>query len=211
MRKSTFLIFLIVFVIGIFTLAIDDISAQVSSVQNKVTIVRDAKAVKYNPMIFGQFIEHFDNQIYGGIYDPGSPLSDEDGIVKRTTYYVLWMYTNLLEENVLPVEGEFAKLSRGDQQTGVFDVVLTADKEGKRRVYAVVNKSPDEDIDLTIDLNIPGKSTSEQVKATVLSGNSPDDYNDRGRENVIPQQRILKVHDGKVSIPAHSLTFVEVM
>ena len=56
MRKSNFLIFLIVFVIGIFTLAFDDISAQVSSVQNKVTIVRNAKAVKYNPMIFGQFI-----------------------------------------------------------------------------------------------------------------------------------------------------------
>ena len=30
-------------------------------------------------MIFGHFIEHFDNQVYGGIFDPGNPLSDEDG------------------------------------------------------------------------------------------------------------------------------------
>lgn len=30
-------------------------------------------------MIFGQFIEHFDNQVYGGIYDPGSKYSDNDG------------------------------------------------------------------------------------------------------------------------------------
>jgi len=30
-------------------------------------------------MIYGQFIEHFHRQVYGGVYDPGNPLSDEDG------------------------------------------------------------------------------------------------------------------------------------
>lgn len=33
-----------------------------------------------DPMIYGHFIEHFHRQIYGGIYDPGNPLSDEDGL-----------------------------------------------------------------------------------------------------------------------------------
>ena len=32
-----------------------------------------------DPMIYGQFIEHFGRQVYGGIYDPGHPLSDADG------------------------------------------------------------------------------------------------------------------------------------
>ena len=32
-----------------------------------------------NPMIYGHFIEHFHRQIYGGIFDPGNPLSDGDG------------------------------------------------------------------------------------------------------------------------------------
>lgn len=32
-----------------------------------------------NPMIYGHFIEHFHRQIYDGIFDPGNPLSDEDG------------------------------------------------------------------------------------------------------------------------------------
>ena len=32
-----------------------------------------------DPMIFGHFIEHFHRQVYGGIFDPTSPLSDEDG------------------------------------------------------------------------------------------------------------------------------------
>ncbi len=34
---------------------------------------------RISPMIYGHFIEHFHRQIYGGIFDPESPLSDEDG------------------------------------------------------------------------------------------------------------------------------------
>lgn len=35
---------------------------------------------KRDAMIYGHFIEHFHRQIYGGVYDPGSPLADEDGL-----------------------------------------------------------------------------------------------------------------------------------
>ena len=49
------------------------------SAQNSVEIEKDAKPLEYNRMIFGQFIEHFHSQIYGGIFEPGSPLSDKDG------------------------------------------------------------------------------------------------------------------------------------
>ena len=34
---------------------------------------------KRDPMIYGHFIEHFHRQIYGGIFEPGHPLSDNDG------------------------------------------------------------------------------------------------------------------------------------
>ena len=37
---------------------------------------------KYSRLLFGYFIEHFDTVVYGGIYDPKSPLSDEDGFRK---------------------------------------------------------------------------------------------------------------------------------
>ena len=30
-------------------------------------------------MIFGHFLEHFHRQIYGGVFDPGNRLSDENG------------------------------------------------------------------------------------------------------------------------------------
>lgn len=32
--------------------------------------------------VYGQFVEHFHRQVYGGIYDPDSPLSDEEGFRK---------------------------------------------------------------------------------------------------------------------------------
>jgi hypothetical protein len=44
-----------------------------------VTINIDAPALKYSPMIFGGFLEHFADQVYGDIFDPGSPLSDKNG------------------------------------------------------------------------------------------------------------------------------------
>ncbi len=33
----------------------------------------------YSRMIFGQFLEHFHRQVYGGVFEPGSPLADEHG------------------------------------------------------------------------------------------------------------------------------------
>ena len=45
----------------------------------KVIINPDRVLFKRDPMIYGQFLEHFHRQIYGGVYQPGSPLADEDG------------------------------------------------------------------------------------------------------------------------------------
>lgn len=47
-----------------------------------VTIDTAAPSTPYSPMLFGGFIEHFDRQIYGGLFEPGSPLSDERGFRK---------------------------------------------------------------------------------------------------------------------------------
>lgn len=49
--------------------------------QPKATIVADSRfgSREWNRMILGHFIEHFHSQIYGGIYSPGSRLSDANG------------------------------------------------------------------------------------------------------------------------------------
>jgi alpha-N-arabinofuranosidase len=44
-----------------------------------VTLDPNAPSKPYSRMIFGGFLEHFGRQIYGGVFEPGSPLSDKDG------------------------------------------------------------------------------------------------------------------------------------
>lgn len=46
---------------------------------NRFSVLPDAEIITYNRMLFGQFIEHFHRQVYGGIFDPGSELSDKNG------------------------------------------------------------------------------------------------------------------------------------
>jgi len=44
-----------------------------------VTLDRDFVIGEVDKRIFGSFIEHMERVVYGGIYEPGHPLADEDG------------------------------------------------------------------------------------------------------------------------------------
>lgn len=59
--------------------ALCGVMAAVADPANAVKARENANPRKYNPMIFGSFLEHFDNQVYGGVYDPKSKFADEDG------------------------------------------------------------------------------------------------------------------------------------
>ncbi len=48
----------------------------------KLYVTTGREVGKASPMIYGHFLEHFHRQVYGGVYDPGHPLSDEDGFRK---------------------------------------------------------------------------------------------------------------------------------
>ena len=47
--------------------------------QAKIIIDRDFTVSKVDPRIYGSFIEHLGRAVYGGIYQPGNPKSDEQG------------------------------------------------------------------------------------------------------------------------------------
>ena len=79
----------------------------------------------------------------------------------------------------------------------------------KRFVLAAVNKDPSKDVQLQLDFVSLVGCVPTQVEATILSGSSPDDYNDVGAENrVVPQKTTVEVKNGKVTIAPHSLTFI---
>ena len=138
----------------------------------------------------------------------GAVFVHDKGIVKRTSYHVFWMYTNLLEANVAPVDVSCGTLTDGKSSVPVLDAVLTVSDDGKRRVLAVVNKSPDAAVQLDVSA-LTARSVIAPYQATVLAGASPDDYNDIGAENrVVPVKTQLEVKDGKVTLAAHSLSCI---
>jgi alpha-N-arabinofuranosidase len=56
-----------------------DDAAAAPAATASVTIRADGPRTAYSRLLFGGFIEHFGDQVYGGIFDPGSPLADEAG------------------------------------------------------------------------------------------------------------------------------------
>lgn len=142
----------------------------------------------------------------------GAIFVHKNGILKRTTYHVFWMYTNLMKEYMVPIDIVSDKLIGPDVQVNAIDGILTADEQGREFTLALVNKEEKNDHSIVIDFASLGKSTPKTISAMVLSGSSADDYNDVGaNENrVVPQQRQLKVKEGKVTLPAHSLVMLDI-
>lgn len=135
----------------------------------------------------------------------GAIFVHPDGILKRTTYHVFDMYVNLLEDYVLPINLQTEQLSgNNDATTGVLDAILTVNKEGTRHSLIVVNKDPAKSRKLTLGTN---QKLPKRIGGKVLSGSSPDDYNDIGaEERVVPQNKTFVVKNNTIELPPHSLS-----
>lgn len=48
--------------------------------QAKLTLDRDYQIAKVNPRLYGSFIEHLGRAVYTGIYEPGHPTADRNGL-----------------------------------------------------------------------------------------------------------------------------------
>lgn len=54
----------------------------ISAQQAKIKIDVDRTIGEIDPNLYGNFVEHLGRCVYGGIYEPGSPLADENGFRK---------------------------------------------------------------------------------------------------------------------------------
>ena len=61
--------------------------------QARMIIDRAFKVSEVDKRIYGAFIEHLGRAVYDGIYQPGNPLSDEDGF--RTDVLNMHQFTTL--------------------------------------------------------------------------------------------------------------------
>ncbi|MGO9968164.1 MAG: alpha-L-arabinofuranosidase C-terminal domain-containing protein [Bryobacteraceae bacterium] len=130
------------------------------------------------------------------------------GIVRRTTFHVLRMYSDLLEPNVLAVRTSSEPLKSGEESVPALDAVVTCSDDRKRFAVALVNRHPDRQIDCKLDLSVMPRDGA--VKVRLLAGDSPDAYNDVDRpDRVVPETREWKLRGGAVQLPPHSVSIVQ--
>lgn len=133
------------------------------------------------------------------------------GIVKRTTFHVMSMYSNLLLPNILPVQinSDILSVPSANRQIAIpaVDAIVTCSDDKKTLSIAVVNKNPEKPVEINLGLgNVSGK-----IEAVILSGDSTEAYNDIDNpDRVIPERKQMIMKNSHVMLPAHSLAIFKI-
>jgi len=126
------------------------------------------------------------------------------GIVKRTTYHVLYLYTHLLEPYIAGCQTSSETFNENNE-VNVIDAVVTCSKDQRKFALSIVNKHPEKEIKYFI--NMPGLPAS--LDATILTGDSENAYNDIDNPNrVVPVNVNLAVEDGWILLKPHSVYII---
>ena len=130
------------------------------------------------------------------------------GIVKRTTFHVLKMYSDLLEDNVLDGSTISDPLDTGSGVVPAVDAVTTSSSDKKRFALALINRDPERTAHW--QLNLRGLDPRTEIRITVLSGKSTDSFNDTDHPNeVVPENVSHQTASGPLLSPPHSVSVVQ--
>lgn len=98
-------------------------------------------------------------------------------------------------------------LSDGKVSVPAVDAIVTCSDDKKIFSIALVNKDPQKEA----ECNLGMEKIDGVVNAEILSGDSPDAFNDVDRPvKVVPQTKQVTIKNGKLTIPAHSLVMLTV-
>jgi len=130
-----------------------------------------------------------------------------EGLVKRTHFHALSMYSNLLQPHVSTAHVESGQLE--GTRVATVDAIATVDETGKQWSIALINRHPSKAVRCTLDMK--GVPLDGTFKATVLTGDSPDAYNDIKRpDRVVPKETELIIKKGITVLPPLSLTILNI-
>ncbi len=129
------------------------------------------------------------------------------GVVKRTHFHTMAMYANELEAKVAEVQVKTGKLFSGSDSVAIVDAIATVDKTGTNWAIALVNRHPSEN--MACKLRMGDKLLDGTYTASILTGDSPESYNDiEHPDRVAPRKIKLNFKKGIANLPPHSLTIV---
>jgi alpha-N-arabinofuranosidase len=131
------------------------------------------------------------------------------GLVKRTTYHVLWMYANLLADRVADAWVSSEALTRASDSVPALDAVVTCNAAMQEWTLALVNRHPEQG--LSCRVIVDGRPLEGRFPGTVMAGDSTDAYNDVAQpERVVPIRQEFTCVQGALRLPAHSVSVVRV-
>lgn len=130
-----------------------------------------------------------------------------DGIVRRTTFHTLQMYGSLLLPAAVETRVTSDPVHGGENAVPALDAVVTRSENGRAAALAIVNRHAGAAV--TCRLAVNGMPRRSPLTCTVLSGDSPDAYNDIGSpDRVVPETRQIAPDETTVTLPPHSVTVV---
>jgi alpha-N-arabinofuranosidase len=131
-----------------------------------------------------------------------------EGIVKRTHFHAMAMYSNELHARVGKLTLLAEPLKHGKDSVPTADTIATVDDSGRHWSIALVNRHPSQPLACTVRLK--DRTLDGNFAAVVLESDSPEAYNDIARpDRVAPKKKKLKVKDGLIELPPHSLTILK--
>jgi len=130
------------------------------------------------------------------------------GIVKRTTFHVLKMYSDLLQPNVVPAQIASDALHVDSASVPALDAIATCSDDRKQIAIAFINRHPELLAHWKLDIGQGKKMAS--AKVTILSGDSTDAYNDVAHpDRVVPMTHELALGLATLELPPHSVAIVQ--
>lgn len=130
------------------------------------------------------------------------------GIVRRTHFHTMAMYTRHLKSKVVKAGITAPDLVHGDDAVPVLDAIVTTD-DNTSYAIALINRHPTDELSCRIDLK--GLEVSGTFGATVLAGDDAEAYNDiENPDRVVPKEVELTLNNGLAVLPSHSLTILRV-
>lgn len=130
------------------------------------------------------------------------------GVVRRTTFHVMKMYSDLLAGEAIDCWSSSDALTHADASVPVLDAVATSDSARRQITLALINKHPSDP--LTVRLRLDGRSPSSSGPGLCLSGDSPDAFNDVATPDRVRPLPADAFRQGLATLPPHSITICTV-
>lgn len=144
----------------------------------------------------------------------GCIFTHDKGIVLRSTYHVFELYTRLMGDEIVDMYGDESPVYEvetkegGTVQVAQVDVLATRRSEDGAIAVSLVNKHETQSAQVTLKLNADGRT----CRVETLCGQSADDYNDIGRNTVVPFANdaiaVIGAEGVTVTLPAHSVNIL---